>query len=181
MIHLILGGVRSGKSSYAESLVRKQAVNGKQAVYIATSTVLDDEMQQRVSRHQQDRKTDELNWITIESPLNLTQTLLDQGSKNTVILVDCLTLWLTNHLMRDDFDTSWQKTKQDLLDALSELTGEVYFVSNEVGCGVIPMGKLTRRFVDEAGWLHQDIAKIAENVTFVTAGLPMILKGELKQ
>ena len=176
MIHLILGGARSGKSSYAESLVRKQAVNAKQAIYIATATVLDNEMQQRVDRHQRDRNKNALNWITIESPLNLAQTLQLQASTKTVILVDCLTLWLTNHLMRDDFESTWQQTKQDLLSTLSKLSGEVYLVSNEVGCGVIPMGELSRRFVDEAGWLHQDIAKIADTVTLVTAGLPMKLK-----
>ena len=176
MIHLILGGARSGKSRYAENAVKKHVLNGSQAIYVATATVLDDEMQQRVDRHQRDRNKESLNWMTVEEPINLTAALQKHASDNTVILVDCLTLWLTNHLMLDDFEAQWKKNKQALIDALSSLSGEVYLVSNEVGCGVIPMGELTRKFVDEAGWLHQDIAKIADNVTLVTAGLPMKLK-----
>ena len=174
-VHLVLGGARSGKSRFAEEAATE---SGKEVVYIATATVYDDEMQQRINRHINDRPT---HWLTIEQPLLLAQALKQYAQNDVCVLVDCLTLWLTNVLMAEqDQSTSGIKSlvdyKKELLDILAGLPGQVILVSNEVGQGIVPMGELSRRFVDEAGWLHQDIARIAEKVTLVVAGLPMALK-----
>lgn len=177
-VHLVLGGARSGKSRFAEKAAMD---SGKEVVYIATATVYDDEMQARINRHIDDRPK---HWLTIEEPLLLAQTLKKYANKDKCLLVDCLTLWLTNVLMAEQAQAanaghgikSLAEYKEELLGVLSELPGQVILVSNEVGQGVVPMGELSRRFVDEAGWLHQDIARIAQQVTLVVAGLPMQLK-----
>jgi adenosylcobinamide kinase / adenosylcobinamide-phosphate guanylyltransferase len=182
-VKLILGGARSGKSHFAEQAAKD---SGKDVVYIATATVYDDEMQQRIDRHIEDRPS---HWQTIEEPLQLAQVIQQYDQENTCLLVDCLTLWLSNILMTespsihtDQVSTSQETVKSltaykaELLQALSESRAEIILVSNEVGQGIVPMGELSRRFVDEAGWLHQDIARIAQQVTLVVAGLPMQLK-----
>ncbi|WP_299491300.1 bifunctional adenosylcobinamide kinase/adenosylcobinamide-phosphate guanylyltransferase [uncultured Shewanella sp.] len=175
MIHFILGGARSGKSRFAESIVADFSQKGLDCTYIATAQALDDEMTQRINHHQTIRNKSDLNWQTIECPLRLSECLMDQMSSNTVILVDCLTLWLSNQLLNNE--ENWSQTKADFLDLLSQAKGELVLVSNEVGLGVVPMGEISRRFIDEAGWLHQDIAQLVERVTLVTAGLPQRLKG----
>ena len=175
-VHLVLGGARSGKSRFAEQAAID---SGKEVVYIATATVYDDEMQSRINRHIDDRPD---HWLTVEEPLLLAQTLTKHADKDKCLLVDCLTLWLTNVLMAEQSKNSGQgikslvEYKEELLTVLSILPGQVILVSNEVGQGIVPMGALSRRFVDEAGWLHQDIARIAQQVTLVVAGLPMHLK-----
>ncbi len=177
-VQLILGGARSGKSSFAE---RAAIESGKEVIYIATATVYDDEMQQRINRHIDDRPN---HWLTVEEPLLLAQALKQHASEDTCLLVDCLTLWLTNVLMAEQGQPcdelqqvkSLADYKEELLAVLGCLPGRVILVSNEVGQGIVPMGELSRRFVDEAGWLHQDIARIAKQVTLVVAGLPMQLK-----
>lgn len=177
-VQLILGGARSGKSRFAEQLA---AASNKDVFYVATATVYDDEMQQRINRHIDDRPA---HWITIEEPLALAQVLKQHANDHTCLLVDCLTLWLTNILMLQDdgakSDSSQVKSvsvyKSELLEVLASLPGQIILVSNEVGQGIVPMGELSRRFVDEAGWLHQDIARLAQKVTMVVAGLPMSLK-----
>lgn len=177
-VHLVLGGARSGKSRFAEQVAIE---SGKEVVYIATATVYDDEMQQRINRHIDDRPE---HWVTVEQPLLLAEALKQHAHKDVCVLVDCLTLWLTNVLMTEqdqstaiDSDIkSLADYKEELLGTLADLPGQVILVSNEVGQGIVPMGALSRRFVDEAGWLHQDIARIAEKVTLVVAGLPMVLK-----
>lgn len=169
MIHLILGGARSGKSQFAESLV---LASPKQHLYLATAQALDAEMATRIQRHQLRRGE---CWLSIEEPVFLADCLREYDDANHVILVDCLTLWLSNCLFHKDSNT-WQQQRQALLYELANLQADVYFVSNEVGQGVIPMGAGTRAFVDEAGLLHQSIAAIANKVTFVTAGLPQTLK-----
>ena len=183
-VHLVLGGARSGKSRFAEEIAVE---SGKEVVYVATATVYDNEMQERINRHINDRSK---HWLTIEEPLHLAEVLKQYASENTCLLVDCLTLWLTNVLMAEQsFETensldAGQEVKcladykEELLSVLNTLPGQVVLVSNEVGQGIVPMGELSRRFVDEAGWLHQDIARIAQQVTFVVAGLPMQLKTE---
>lgn len=180
MIHLVLGGARSGKSRFAESLVIQrlaESQNGAEleCLYFATAEALDDEMGERIVHHQSQRQNDVITWRTIESPLALSAALTSNAKVNSIVLVDCLTLWLTNHLLQSSSD--WQTTKTEFLQAIAALSSEVILVSNEVGCGIVPMGALSRRFVDEAGWLHQDIAAIADKVTLVTAGLPLSLKG----
>lgn len=177
-VHLVLGGARSGKSRLAE----KTAIeSGKEVIYIATATVYDDEMQKRIERHIDDRPS---HWLTVEEPLLLPQALKQHAAENKCLLVDCLTLWLTNVLMSEEgqSDDHFQRVKslvdykKELLTVLGDLPGQIILVSNEVGQGIVPMGELSRRFVDEAGWLHQDIACIAKQVTLVVAGLPMPLK-----
>lgn len=133
-------------------------------------------MEQRVMRHKQDRSD---TWITIEEPLALADTLQQWVSPNRVILVDCLTLWLMNLLSHPD-ESRLAKEQEQLLSTLSTLSGTIIFVSNEVGLGIIPMGELTRKYVDEAGRLHQQLAQQVDNVTLMVAGLPMVVKQSKK-
>ncbi|MCL1092806.1 bifunctional adenosylcobinamide kinase/adenosylcobinamide-phosphate guanylyltransferase [Shewanella kaireitica] len=183
MIHLVLGGARSGKSSFAESQVMQRVSDNKnkkgsrqlECLYFATAEALDTEMAARIVQHQSKRQKEAIDWCTIESPLALSAALKRNVQQSSLVLVDCLTLWLTNHLLQAT--DNWQVTKAEFLQTIAELPGEIILVSNEVGCGVVPMGEISRRFVDEAGWLHQDIAAIADRVTLVTAGLPLRLKG----
>ncbi|RJX77792.1 bifunctional adenosylcobinamide kinase/adenosylcobinamide-phosphate guanylyltransferase [Pseudomonas sp. LS-2] len=170
MLQLILGGARSGKSRLAEKLASE---SGLGVIYIATSQPLDGEMNQRVELHRQ-RRPD--NWGLIEEPVELARVLKQSARSDSCLLVDCLTLWLTNLLMLDDPQRLAQE-RQALLDCLAELPGEIIFVSNETGLGVVPLGELTRRYVDEAGWLHQALADRCQRVVFTVAGLPMTLKG----
>lgn len=175
MIHLVLGGARSGKSRFAEQCVAEYAAIGYQCVYLATATALDTEMSQRIHQHQQDRVSSPHGWILYEQAYDIAQTLVAIDKPQQVILLDCLTLLLTNHLLLDD-GASWAMQKSLLLDSLSALQSEVVLVSNEVGSGIVPMGELNRRFVDEAGWLNQAVAAISDQVTLVVAGLPLPLK-----
>ncbi|MDV5167686.1 bifunctional adenosylcobinamide kinase/adenosylcobinamide-phosphate guanylyltransferase [Photobacterium rosenbergii] len=167
----VLGGARSGKSSYAESLAQ---ASGKAIVYVATATGGDVEMAERIERHQKDRPN---SWRVIEEPLALAKVITELSTKENCLLVDCLTLWLTNCLFNQDYAIDWQQQKGEFLAALKQAPGEIILVSNEVGQGIVPMGEMSRRFVDESGWLHQAIAKQVEKVTFVTAGIPQHLKG----
>ncbi len=170
MIELILGGARSGKSRLAEQ--RAQA-SGLAVTYIATSQAHDAEMAERIRQHRERRPTD---WGLVEEPLALARVLRREADSQRCLLVDCLTLWLTNLLLDSD-PQRLQHERQALLECLSELPGQVILVSNETGMGIVPLGELSRRYVDEAGWLHQDLAQRCERVSFCVAGLPMILKG----
>lgn len=169
LIELVIGGARSGKSSYAESVAKQ---SGKAVIYIATAEVGDQEMAQRIEKHKAQRPQE---WQVIEEPLQLATVLKQYSREDNCLLVDCLTLWLSNCLFKGT-GTSWQTYKSELLATLESLSGQVILVTNEVGCGIVPMGEVSRRYVDEAGWLHQAIAAQAEKVTLVTAGLPMSLK-----
>ncbi len=173
-IELVLGGARSGKSGYAEQQAKLLHC---EVIYIATAQVQDDEMAQRVTHHQQQRSD---SWLVIEEPCQLPEVLLQYSQPNNCIVVDCLTLWLSNCLFEFP-DLNWAERKQALLKCLPQLPGQVILVSNEVGCGIVPMGEETRRFVDEAGWLHQVIAAQVDKVTLVTAGLPLQLKNEVRK
>ena len=168
---LVLGGARSGKSRLAERLATQ---SGLAVTYIATSQALDGEMSARIQHHRQRRPAD---WGLVEEPLELARALRDNAAPGRCLLVDCLTLWLTNLLMLDD-DTRLAMQRDAFLEALAELPGRIILVSNETGLGVVPLGELTRRYVDEAGWLHQAVAERAGRVVFTVAGLPMLLKGE---
>ena len=118
------------------------------------------------------------HWQVIEEPLNLADVIRQNSQPEHCLLIDCLTLWLTNCLYSSEAtSSSWQQQKSDFLAALSQAQGRIIMVSNEVGQGIVPMGELSRRFVDESGWLHQAIARQAERVVFVTAGIPQVLKG----
>lgn len=170
MLQLILGGARSGKSRLAEELA---AGSGLEVVYIATSQPVDGELNQRVALHRQ-RRPD--SWALIEEPLQLARVLAENASAGRCLLVDCLTLWLTNLLLLED-DGRLAQERETLLDGLAQLSGEIIFVSNETGLGVVPLGELTRRYVDEAGLLHQALAQRCQRVVLTVAGLPLILKG----
>lgn len=165
---LILGGARSGKSRFAEQLASKTE---KTVIYLATAQGRDDEMQARIHHHQQQRPQ---HWLVIEEPIELAKALLTHSKTGNCILVDCLTLWLTNCLCGDN--NCWAQQKQALLDVLHVLPGQVIFVSNEVGHGIVPLGQLSRDFVDESGRLHQAIAAQVARVEFIMAGLPLTLK-----
>lgn len=169
MLELILGGARSGKSRFAERLA---ADSGLAVTYIATSQPLDGEMTERIAHHRERRPA---HWTLVEEPLQLARVLREQAAANRCLLVDCLTLWLTNLLMLDDA-ARLAEERDALLECLDGLPGRILLVSNETGLGVVPLGELTRRYVDEAGWLHQAVAERAQRVTFMVAGLPMTLK-----
>lgn len=169
MKELVLGGARSGKSGYAQ----QRAINsGLQVIYLATATVGDTEMQARIERHQADRPR---HWQLIEEPVALADTLKVNASAGHCVLVDCLTLWLSNLLGLQDEDV-FQTQLNKLFEVLPSLPGKIIFVSNETGLGIIPMGELTRRYCDEAGLLHQRLAQMCESVTFMVAGLPQKIK-----
>tara|TARA_R110000744_G_scaffold372_8_gene1346 strand:+ start:9466 stop:10137 length:672 start_codon:yes stop_codon:yes gene_type:complete len=204
-VQLIIGGARSGKSSLAEQYAKSLNLP---VTYIATAQAFDAEMQQRISQHQADRPE---HWQLLESPLFLAKAIESAIAKANLaegqgicILVDCLTLWLSNSLCHQGVETTsvvdnnlnlcnldyWQQEKQQLLKVLENIQQvassphditqhgsiNIILVSNEVGHGIVPLGELSRHFVDQAGWLHQAIAKIADNVEFVMAGLPLTLK-----
>ena len=169
MPELILGGARSGKSRFAERLA---AESGLAVTYIATSQPLDGEMTERIAHHRERRPA---HWTLVEEPLQLARVLRAQAAAERCLLVDCLTLWLTNLLMLDDA-ARLAEERDALLECLDGLPGRILLVSNETGLGVVPLGELTRRYVDEAGWLHQAVAERAQRVTFMVAGLPMRLK-----
>lgn len=171
MLQLILGGARSGKSRLAEQTAKE---SGLSVVYIATAQALDEEMQQRIQHHQQQRPS---HWQLSEEPIFLADQLLQVDQENQLILVDCLTLWLTNLLLAEDTALQQQQTEK-LLKVLPQLKSDIILVSNETGLGVVPMGEISRRFVDEAGRLHQALGQLADKVVFCVAGFPMILKGE---
>ncbi|GAA6130270.1 bifunctional adenosylcobinamide kinase/adenosylcobinamide-phosphate guanylyltransferase [Halopseudomonas sabulinigri] len=171
MHELILGGARSGKSRTAERLALE---SGLPVTYIATCQPRDAEMAARVAHHRARRPAD---WALVEEPLALAQALRQHASPERCLLVDCLTLWLSNLLLDTD-TTRWARERQQLFDSLQHLPGRLIMVSNETGLGVVPMGELSRRFVDEAGWLHQELAAHCERVVVCIAGLPQTLKGE---
>lgn len=178
---LILGGARSGKSAYAES----QAIaSGREVVYIATARAGDGEMALRIAHHRQQRPA---VWITVEEPLALGDALLQWSAPGRLLLVDCLTLWLSNLLFAEDQDfpevgritppACFHQQRERFLHALGEVRGDVLLVSNEVGMGVVPFGAVTRWFADEAGRLNQAVAARCERAVLVAAGLPLVLKG----
>lgn len=170
MRELILGGVRSGKSRLAEQHAQ---ATGLPVSYIATATGEDEEMRARIAHHQQQRSA---QWHLLEEPLALAAALQREAADDRCVLVDCLTLWLTNLLCAQD-ETRLQQETAALLQVLPGLPGHIILVSNETGMGVVPLGELTRRYCDEAGRLHQAVAQRCEKVILTVAGLPLNLKG----
>jgi adenosylcobinamide kinase/adenosylcobinamide-phosphate guanylyltransferase len=162
---LVLGGARSGKSRFAEALAREQ---GGPRTYIATAEAFDDEMRQRIARHRDQRSGD--GWVTIEATLDPAAMLPRDG----VVLLDCLTVWLGN-LMHHGRDIQAEVAK--LCAALEACPAQVILVSNEVGLSIVPENAMARRFRDEQGLANQALARIADNVYFIAAGLPLKLKG----
>jgi len=187
----ILGGQKSGKSRRAELLARQwlAASSGHRAVLIATGQPWDDEMRARIERHQRERAVRVPGLATLEEPRDLASTLVQHGRADTLIVVDCLTLWLTNWLMpaeaadaAEEFESnpgpaqSWNAQSTLFLEAIRSAPGPVVLVGNEIGLGVIPMGREVRAFVDALGGLNQRAAEACQRVTLVAAGLPVTLK-----
>ena len=166
---LILGGQRSGKSRYAEGLV---TASGLAPVYIATAAAGDDEMRERIAMHRARRGA---AWRTVEEPLDLPAAILRESGPGFHVLVDCLTVWLSN-LMGAERDIDGEGDA--LVVALARIAGPVVLVSNEVGLGIVPDHALARRFADELGILNQRLAEAVDRVVLVTAGLPLVLKAE---
>lgn len=173
MKQLILGGARSGKSSLAENLALK---SGKAVTYIATANrqYNDSEMDARIQHHCERRPP---QWRTVETPVELATTIEKLDGTDQCLLVDCLTLWLSNCLYELGED-HWQKQRSDLLATLPELQADILLIGNELGSGLIPLGPENRRFVDENGFLHQSLATLCDRVILTAAGLPLVLKGE---
>ncbi|HEY4317707.1 MAG TPA: bifunctional adenosylcobinamide kinase/adenosylcobinamide-phosphate guanylyltransferase [Herbaspirillum sp.] len=182
---LILGGARSGKSVHAEQLA---LASGKELVYIATAQAHDAEMAARIDRHRQRRgEMDAARWITVEQPLALGDALTQWCAPQRLVLVDCLTVWLSNLLFaeardypeigRIDPPPCFAVQRAAFLLALTQAGGDVVLVSNEVGMGIVPQGAVSRWFVDEAGRLNQAAAAVCERAVLVAAGLPLVLKG----
>ena len=165
---LIVGGARSGKSRLAE---RRAAESGLHKIYLATGEAGDAEMAERIARHRSDR---DASWLLAEEPILLADTLRRECRADRCVVVDCLTLWLSNCLLTN----VWLQQLQAFFDILPQLEGRIIFVLNEVGLGVVPMGALARRFVDESGFLAQQLATQSQRVTLVVAGLPLALKGK---
>lgn len=182
MNQLVIGGARSGKSSFAESQAKGLSDS---VIYIATASADDSEMQQRIAHHQTSRPQ---QWKLIEEKLLLSRILKNsfaeinhnQMTKSKVILIDCLTLWLSNWLCRIDAKLAsleeWNVEKNQFIEQLANSPVSIILVSNEVGSGIVPMGELSRQFVDQAGWLNQAVAEVVDQVTLVVAGLPLSLK-----
>ena len=166
---LVLGGAASGKSLYAETLVKKAS---NMVTYIATAQSLDEEMARKISRHQKQRI---YTWQTIEEPFDLANTL--HKISGDIVLIECATMWLTNLFLQKNDNLIAEKKK--LLSALKISHVPVIVVSNEVGCGIVPDNKLGRHFREEQGQLNAELASQADLVIFVTAGLPRCLKGSL--
>jgi adenosylcobinamide kinase/adenosylcobinamide-phosphate guanylyltransferase len=180
-IHLVLGGARSGKSAYAEKLALG---SGLSVTYIATAQIFDHEFKARVEHHQAHRPE---NWRLIEAPHYLSAALEanNHASVGQCRIIDCLTLWLAQCVCPDCAPLEsqeknvnlWKSEREKFLTILPKLQGETILVSNEVGMGIVPLGEINRRFQDEQGRLNQAVARIADTVTFVAAGLPLKLKG----
>lgn len=189
---LILGGQKSGKTRRAEQAARDwmDAGAGRQAVYLATGQAWDAEMQARIARHQADRALRVPGMHTVEAPLHLGQALQAHSNAQTLVVVDCLTLWLTNWMMpmqsveqaasEDQINQAlaldWQAQRALFLEVLPQCPGPVVVVGNEIGLGVIPLGREVRAFVDALGALNQDVARVCSRATLMAAGLPLQLK-----
>lgn len=181
---LILGGARSGKSALAERRTADAAAGGLRVLYVATAEVRDAEMARRIAHHRERRPA---AWGLVEAPLHLAAALRAHAAADTCLLVDCLTLWLSNLLFAGaaarqaeageavDCPLLRDETAA-LVDALATLPGRILLVSNEVGWGIVPMHPVSRCFADEQGRLNQRVAAVCDGVTLVAAGLPLVLK-----
>ena len=163
----VLGGARSGKSRYAQA--RAEAMAGE-PVFVATAEAFDDEMRDRIARHRADR---DARWRTVEAPRALPAAIEALNASDSVVLVDCLTLWVSNLLLAD---ADIAQAGRQLCDAIARFDGSLILVANEVGMGIVPDNALARRFRDAAGLLHQSVAAAAGEVVLLTAGLPLTLK-----
>ena len=166
---LVLGGCRSGKSRFAQE--RCEAAASGDLASVATAQAFDPEMEERIARHRSERGS---RWLTIDAPMDLPSALSEAALRADAVMVDCLTLWLTN-LMLADADVA--KARTTLAEAIAACPLPVVLVSNEVGLGIVPDNVLARRFRDESGWLNQQMATLCDEVILMAAGLPLRLKG----
>ena len=164
---LVLGGARSGKSRYAQS--RSEEIAGKLA-FVATAQALDGEMADRIARHRADRGE---RWTTIEAPIDLANAITSAAQTADAILVDCLTLWLSNLLLAEH---DLERATDDLCVAIDNCAVPTALVANEVGLGIVPDNALARTFRDAAGWLNQRVSGQVQEVVLMTAGLPLHIK-----
>lgn len=171
---LILGGARSGKSRLAQDMAVRR---WRHPVYLATAEILDDEMAARVRMH---RRTRARHWRCVEEPLEIAKIIRKGVPGTDGILVDCLTIWLSNVLLKEGRG-AFALRRDELIKALRQARQDVILVANEVGMGVVPAHALGRTFRDLAGWLNQAVAKAADVVVLVAAGLPLVLKGRLPE
>jgi adenosylcobinamide kinase / adenosylcobinamide-phosphate guanylyltransferase len=167
----VLGGCRSGKSAFA--LQTASAIPSDRRVFIATSIACDDEMKARVARHRAERGAE---WTTVEAPLTLAEAIADNARNGCVILVDCLTLWISNLLLETGAPTTVESRIPHLIRTLAQAPCPVVLVSNEVGAGIVPENKLARQFRDLAGTANQAVAAAANRVVWVVAGIPVTIK-----
>jgi len=182
---LILGGQKSGKSRRAELIARAWLAQsaGRKAALIATGQAYDEEMRERIARHQRDRSERVPGMLTVEEPLHLAEAISAHSQADTLLVVDCLTLWLTNWLMpvapsrESPAQADFSAQTARLAEAITAAPGPVVLVGNEIGLGVIPLGREVRAFVDTLGRLNQDVAALCVRVTLMAAGLPLTLKG----
>lgn len=173
MKHLVLGGVRSGKSAHGQVLAQRLADNEhKQVVYLATAQALDKSMQTRIEKHQNNRPN---HWLLVEESIDIAKVLLDPNNQDKIILIECMTLWLTNLLCLEDEEV-FARHKTAFIAAIKQTQAKLVCVSSEVGAGIMPMNAMARRFGDEAGLLNQELAALSEQVDLVCAGLPLKLK-----
>ena len=170
-IVFVIGGCRSGKSKHALQIA--EDMPGDRKIYIATCVPQDDEMRQRVAKHQSERSR---AWVTIEEPLDLPQVISENSPKADVLLVDCLTLWLNNLLMEANDEAKLEGKTSQLTNALKNATCPVILVSNEVGTGIVPENKLARQYRDFTGNANQAVAKAAGKVIWMVAGIPVNIK-----
>lgn len=170
---LVIGGCKSGKSGHAQALA--ESLSTDKRIYLATCVPLDEEMNDRVKKHQADRDS---SWSTLEEPLDISEGIRAACQHAGVILVDCLTLWLTNMLLNDMETNDIFKKLDDVIEAVQQSSCPVIFVSNEVGAGIVPENALARRFRDLAGLVNQKVAQSVDRVVLTVAGIPMILKGQ---
>jgi adenosylcobinamide kinase/adenosylcobinamide-phosphate guanylyltransferase len=171
MVDIVIGGCRSGKSAHALGLAESYGTLHK--LFIATCRPLDDEMRARIARHRRERSPD---WNVLEVPLDLPEALRTHAREDRVLLVDCLTLWLTNLIMERDQDDFLAGRIEALIACLDHAAGPIVFVANEVGQGIVPENRLARKFRDWAGTLNQRVAQKAVRVVWVVAGIPVTIK-----
>ena len=173
LITLVLGGCRSGKSSHALELSNQMANAGDRKIFMATSVPTDQEMEKRVNKHKRERGED---WITAEVPVDLPSQIMDLSSDSEIILVDCLTLWVSNLLFHGFDEDAVVEITGQLQDSLQRSSSPVFLVSNEVGMGIVPENGLAREFRDMAGYVNQKIAQTADQVIYTLAGIPWRIK-----
>ncbi|MGE0086807.1 MAG: bifunctional adenosylcobinamide kinase/adenosylcobinamide-phosphate guanylyltransferase [Desulfococcaceae bacterium] len=170
-ITFVIGGCRSGKSGYAQKLA--EGIQNRNRIFVATCVPCDEEMHQRVRKHQEDRDS---TWKTVEAPILLPDILRQYGKEDNAVLADCLTLWISNLLMYPDIMQEIDLRVDSLIHALENVSGSLILVSNEVGSGIVPENRLARQFRDIVGMLNRKTAAVADEVIWMVAGIPVKIK-----